>query len=60
MIFIKSVKFANKIAKVSFLEEKKGKLALLTRICPPGLALAGLDMSKSRPLVEFRTFRVQN
>ena len=39
---------------------KKQKPALLTRTCPPGLVLAGPDMSKSRLLVQFNTFRVQN
>ena len=41
-------------------EEKKDKPALLTRICPPGLALAGPDMSEVRVLVPFCTFRTQN
>ena len=33
---------------------------MLTRTCPPGLVLAGPDMSKSWLLVQFGTFRVQN
>ena len=39
---------------------KKRKPALLTRTCPPGLALAGPDISKFRLLLPFRTFPVQN
>ena len=39
--------------------KKKQKPALLTRTCPPGLALAGPDMSEVRVLVQFCTFRVQ-
>ena len=39
---------------------KKGKPALLTRTCPPGLALAGPDMSEVRVLLQFRMFWVQN
>ena len=39
---------------------KKEKPALLTRTCPPGLALANPDMSKFRLLVRFRTSRVKN
>ena len=47
-----------KIGKVKFLKGKKrkGKPALLTRTCPPGLALAGPDMTEVRVLVQFRTF----
>ena len=39
-------------------EERKGKPALLTRTCPPGLALAHPDMSKSRLFTNLRTCRV--
>ena len=49
-VFAKHIKFA----------EKKEKPALLTRTCPPGLALAGPDMSTFRLLIQFRTLRVQN
>ena len=38
-------------------EEKKGKPALLTRICPSGLALAGPDMPEVRVLGQFYMFR---
>ena len=41
-------------------EEKKRKPALLTRTCPPGLALEGPDMSEIRVLVKFRWLQVQN
>ena len=58
--FSKIDKFVNKNGKVWFLKKEKQKPALLTRTCPPGLVLAGPDMSKSRLLVQFRTFRVQN
>ena len=57
---MKNDKFANKNWKGVISEEKRGKPALLTRTCPPGLALAGPDMSEVRVLVQFRTFRVQN
>ena len=64
MIFKKHDKFANKkwkgVISEEEEEEKEQKPALLTRTCPPGLVLAGPDMSKSRLLVQFRTFRVQN
>ena len=40
-------------------EKKKGKPVLLTRIWPPGLALAGRDMSKLRLFVKFRMFLIQ-
>ena len=59
--FIKNDKFANNKWKGVISERKKEeKRALLTRTCPPGLVLAGPDMSKSRLLVQFGTFRVQN
>ena len=59
--FMKDAKFAIRNWKgVISGEKKKGKPALLTRTCPPGLALAGPDMSKVRVLDKFRTFRVQN
>ena len=58
--FIKNDKFTDKVWKGVISEKKKEKPALLTRICPPGLALAGPDMSEVRLLVRFRTFRVQN
>ena len=50
--FIKDNKFANTnwIGVLSE-EKKKQKPALLTRTCPPGLALAGPDMSEVRLLV---------
>ena len=62
MIFKKHDKFVNKIWKgvISEKTNLKQKPALQTRTCPPGLVLAGPDMSKSRLLVQFRTFRVQN
>ena len=41
-------------------EEKKGKPALLTRTCPPGVALVGPDMTEVRVLVNFCMLRVQN
>ena len=41
-------------------KNKEGKPALLTRICPPGLALEGPDMSKVRVLVQSYMFWVQN
>ena len=40
-------------------EKKKEKPALLTRTCPPGLALASPDMTEVRVLVKFPAFRVQ-
>ena len=46
--------------RCNFWKKYKQKPALLTRTCPPGLVLAGPDMSKSRLLVKFRTLRVQN
>ena len=36
------------------------KHVIVTRTCPPGVALAGPDMSEVRVLIQFRTFRVQN
>ena len=39
---------------------KKEKPALLTRTCPPGLALAGPDMSEVRVSIKFYTLWVQN
>ena len=44
-------KFVNKIWKGVISEEKKGKPALLTRTCPPELALAGPDMSEVRVFI---------
>ena len=44
----------------NFCKRKKEKPVLLTRTCPPGLALAGPDMSEVRVLVKFRMFRVPN
>ena len=53
--FIKNDKFANVKWKGAISEKKKKeKPALLTRTCPPGLALASPDMTKSRRLVQFR------
>ena len=60
MILLKDHKFANKDGKgVISEEQKKEKPALLVRICPPALALAGPDMTEVRLLVQFGTFRVQ-
>ena len=39
---------------------KEEKTVLLTRTCPPGLALASPDMTEVRVLIKFRTFRIQN
>ena len=59
--FIEIDKFAKRNWKgVISEEEKKEKPALLTRPCPPGLALVGPDMSEVKVLVQFRTFQVQN
>ena len=62
--FIKHDEFANEKWKGVISGEKKrnkkDKCALLIRTCPPGLALAGPDMSEVRLLFQFRTFRVQN
>ena len=41
------------------IERKREKPALLTRTCPPGLALAGPDMTEVRVLVKFCTFRIK-
>ena len=58
--FIKDDKFATKNWKgVIYGEKKKGKPALLTRACPPGLALASPDMSEVRVLIQFGTFQIQ-
>ena len=57
--FIKDDKFAN-INWIGVIYEKKTEnTALLTRTCPPGLALAGPDMFKSRLLIKCHTSRVQ-
>ena len=58
--FIKHDEFANKKWKGVMSEKIKAKPALLTRTCPPGLALASPDMSKVRVLVKFDMFRIQN
>ena len=60
MIFIKHDEFVRRNWKGVSSEEKKGEPALLTRICPPGLALAGPDITEVRVLVQFRTFRIQD
>ena len=60
MILGKVVNLLIKIGRVEFQREKKGKPALLTRTCPPGLALASPDMTEVRVLVKFRTCRIQN
>ena len=39
---------------------KKGNLVLVTRTCPPGVALVGPDMTEGRVWVKFRMFRIQN
>ena len=57
--FIKHCKFVNKKGKGVISAERKYKLAMLTRTCPLGLALAGPDMSEFRLLVKFRTFRIE-
>ena len=44
---------------VSFLKNKKYFRWFAVSTCPPGQVLAGPDMSKSRLLVQFRTFRIQ-
>ena len=56
--FYKNDKFVNKKGKgvISEKKKKEGKPALLTRICPPGLAVEDPDMSKVRVLVQFCMF----
>ena len=56
MIFKRNYNFAHKDWKGVTSGKKKSKTVLLTRTCPPGLALAGPDMSKFRLFVQFRTF----
>ena len=58
--FIKMMNMLIKIGKVLFLR-KLGKTRFADKdLSPPGLALAGLDMSELRCWCNFRTFRVQN
>ena len=57
--FIKDDKFGNEICKGGIFGKRKGKPVLLTRIWPPGLALAVPDMTEVRVLIQFRTLRVQ-
>ena len=58
--FIKMINSLIRIGRVTFLKKTKGKPALLTRICPPGVALAGPDMTEVRVSVQFRTYWAQN
>ena len=58
--FVKNNKFANKKGKDVKSEKQKYFRWFAVSTCPPGQVLAGPDMSKSRLLVKFRTFRVQN
>ena len=59
--FTKNDNFVNKNCKGVISEGKnKEKLVLVTKTCPPGVALAGPDMSKVRVLIKFCTFRVEN
>ena len=61
MIVNKHDKFVNNKWKGVISEKKKkGKPVLLTRTCPPGLALEGPDMSKFCLLLKFPTFQIQN
>ena len=51
--------FADKKGKMELLR-KEVKPTLLTRTCPPGLALASPDMSKIKHVIKFRMFGSRN
>ena len=58
--FTMNDKCANKDWKGVISEKIKAKPALLTSTCPPGLALAGPDMTEVRVLVQFHMLRIPN
>jgi len=60
MIFKKHDKFVNKKWKGVNSKKNQAKTCFADKDFPPGLVLAGPDMSKSRFFVNFFTFRVQN